>query len=242
MSLAAEIAKEFSPDLLPAIIEQLSPEEQAELEQLLEADRQDEIDKRCSEDTLYWLRNHTLTENEQWKKEGLPFKHPFPFKPFPGAERDYFDILFGYFKTDERLFTPKTRDMMTSWSAVGWGTHQAQWHKATVVVQTESEEKAKKLVKYAHILWDNQSDDLKRRHPLKVDSTLHLEWKDGGEFFGIPCGETKIRIHHPTIYIMDEAAFLPGAQQLYDAAHPVAGQIIAISSAGPGWFGNQCAQ
>jgi len=50
----------------------------------------------------------------------------------------------------------------------------------------------------------------------------------------------KIRLYHPTRYVMDEAAFLPEAEQCYNAANPVAQQIIAISSAGPGWFGDQC--
>jgi hypothetical protein len=56
----------------------------------------------------------------------------------------------------------------------------------------------------------------------------------------LPSGEDKVRLYHPTLYEMDEAAFLPEAQQCYDAAEPVAHQIIAISSAGPGWFGLQC--
>ena len=37
---------------------------------------------------------------------------------------------------------------------------------------------------------------------------------------------------------MDEAAFLPEAQQCYDTVQPVAKQIIAVSSAEPGWFGD----
>ena len=206
----------------------MTPAEKAEAETIIK-------DWECSVDPLLWLRKHTLTENEQYEKEGLPFKAPFP-------EKKHFDLLFEYFAKCHKVFIPKSRDMMTSWSAAGWGAHQAQFRKATVVVQTESEDKAKKLVKYAKILWDNQDEDIKSRHPLKVDSTLHLEWDGGGEYLGIPCGETKIRIHHPTIYIMDEASFLPGAQALYDAAHPVAGQIIAISSAGEGWFMNQCSR
>lgn len=235
MSLAAEIAKEFSPELLPAILEQLSEEEQVELESLLNADWCDHEEAVCKSKPLYWLRNHTLTENEQYQKEGLPFKAPFP-------DKKYFDLLFEYFAKSPKLFIPKSRDMMTSWSAVGWGAHQAQFQKATTVAQTESEDKAKQLVKYAHTLYHNQPDWLKARYPLAVDSTLHLEYVDGGRFFGIPCGETKIRIHHPTIFIMDEASFLPGAQALHDAAHPVAGQIIAISSAGDGWFMNNCSR
>lgn len=124
---------------------------------------------------------------------------------------------------------------------MAYAAHRAQWFKAEVVVQTDSEDKAKQLVGYAECLYRNQDDFLKQRHPLAGEaSQLSIEWKDGGRVFGIPKGEHKIRMYHPTIYIMDEAAFLPEAQQCYDAAQPVAKQIIAISSAGPGWFGDEC--
>lgn len=119
--------------------------------------------------------------------------------------------------------------------------HQAQWFKSEVIVQTDSEEKAKQLVGYADCLYRNQPDWLRAMHPLvREPSALTVEWIDGGKVFGIPKGENKIRMFHPTIYIMDEAAFLPEAEACYNAAHPVAGQIIAISSAGPGWFGDEC--
>lgn len=202
----------------------------------------DVIELYCRDNPLYWLRNHTLTENEQWKKEGLPFKAPFPFKPFPGQNYDYFDVLFEHFKTDDRIAIPKTRDMVTSWSAMGWGTNQAQWQKATVVVQSLNEDKSKKLVNYAKILYDNQPEWLRNRHPLEEINKLHLKYLDGGEVFGIPAGEHQIRMHHPTIVIFDEAAFLPEFQQCWDAAHPVAGQMIAVSSAGPGSFAVMCSR
>lgn len=131
--------------------------------------------------------------------------------------------------------------MLTSWATMVWATHRAQWFKAEVIVQTDSEEKAKQLVGYAECLYRNQEQWLKERHSLAGEaSQLSLEWKAGGRVFGIPKGEHKIRMFHPTIYVMDEAAFLPEAEQCYNAASPVAKQIIAISSAGPGWFGDQC--
>lgn len=122
-----------------------------------------------------------------------------------------------------------------------WATHRAQWDKAQVIVQTDSEEKAKELVGYAACLYRNQEPFLLNAYRLSGDiSSTHIGWADGGEVFGIPKGANKTRMYHPTMYVMDEAAFLPEAQECYDAAHPVAAQIIAISSAGPGWFGNEC--
>jgi hypothetical protein len=227
------VLRNYSSEQLKQIAQRLSPAERSEAEEII-------IEWKCSEDPLYWLRNHTLTENEQWKKEGLPFKHPFPFKPYPSEARDYFDVLFDYFKSEERMAIPKTRDMVTSWSAMGWGTHQAQWQKSTVVVQSLNEDKSKKLVGYAQTLYDNQAGWQKAMHPLIQTNTLHIKWRDGGEIFGIPAGENQIRMHHPTIVIFDEAATMPEFQQCWDAAHPVAGQMLAISSAAIGSFANMC--
>ena len=164
----------------------------------------------------------------------MPFIAPFPVK-------SYFAPLFAALQTEMRLFIAKSREMLTSWALMIHGTHAAQWKKAEVVVQTASEEKAKRLCEYAAILYRNQPDWLKARHPLKRDaSSLSLEWVSGGKVFGIPHGEDKIRMFHPTLLILDEAAFLPDAEQSYNAAQPVTKQIVAISSAGASWFGDQC--
>lgn len=191
-------------------------------------------DERCRRDPLYWAQRWTKTENPHYLEQDLPFQAPIP-------DKSYFRPLFSAFAKEDRLFIPKTREMLTSWAVMIWATHRAQWYKAECVVQTESEDKAKQLLSYAQCLYRNQEQFLQAVHPLATEpSALSIQWKNGGRVFGIPKGETKIRMYHPTLYIMDEAAFLPEAEQCYNAAHPVARQIIAISSAGPGWFGDQC--
>ena len=198
-------------------------------------------DERCKRSLLYWAQNWTKTENPHYLEQGLEFRAAFPRK-------SYFDVLFKALEENRAaevpsIFIPKTREMVTSWSVMVYATARAQWHRAEVIVQTDSEEKATELVGYSECLYRNQADFLKQRHPLKGEtSSLNIEWADGGRVHGIPKGVHKIRIYHPTIYIMDEAAFLPEAQQCYDAAQPVARQIIAVSSAGPGWFGDECSQ
>lgn len=191
-------------------------------------------DERCRRDPLYWAQHFTKTENPKWKEQGREFLAHFPTK-------SYFVPLFQALAKHPRLFIPKSREMLTSWSVMVWAAHRAQWDRAQVIVQTDSEEKAKELVGYAACLYRNQEPFLRERHPLMGEvSSTHIGWKDGGEVFGIPKGSNKIRLYHPTIYIMDEAAFLPEAEECFNAAQPVAGQIIAISSAGPSWFGDQC--
>jgi hypothetical protein len=205
----------------------IPPSEKQELVELIE-------EARCSEDALYWGQNWTLTENPKYEDQGLEYKAPFPRK-------SYFVPLFASFKNSKHLFIPKTREMLTSWCVMLYATHMAQWSKAEVIVQTDGEEKAKQLIGYASCLYRNQPDWMRARHQLTGEpSQLNIQWQSGGKIFGIPKGENKIRMYHPTIYVMDEAAFLPEAEQCFNAAQPVAGQIIAISSAGPGWFGDQC--
>jgi len=208
----------------------------------IEDEANQQLDERCELDPLFWVQNCTLTENPKYLEQGLPFKAPFPRK-------SYFRPLFGQFLASARLFVPKTREMITSWSVMAFCTNRAQWKKSFCVVQTDSEEKAKDLIRYCRILYENQPEwmgnvrNIPCRHPLKSDpSQTQIEWASGGRILAIPKGENKIRLFHPTIYVMDEAAFLPEAEACYNAAHPVAQQIIAISSAGPGWFGNECSR
>jgi hypothetical protein len=53
------------------------------------------LDPRCAAEPMYWLQNHTRTENEKHLEQGLPFRAPFPVKR-------YLEIV-----------------MLTSWLAMG---------------------------------------------------------------------------------------------------------------------------
>jgi len=67
-----------------------------------------------------------------------------------------------------------------------------------------------------------------------------LIWANGSIIHGIPSGADQIRFYHPTILIVDEAAYVDDFQGSFDAANPVCAQIIAVSSAAPSWFGDVC--
>jgi len=230
-----ELIEQFHSSSAEELVKQFGPEELRDLQEQLAEIEHDQIDKRCSQAALYWAQNHTATEDPHYIERGKPFIAPLPVK-------SYFVTLFDAFARSARLFIPKTREMLTSWCVMVYATHRAQWKKAEVIVQTANEEKAKRLLEYANILYCNQPDWLRQRHPITSASALAIDWADGGKIFGIPSGEDKARMYHPTIYIMDEAAFLPGAEACYNAVNPVAKQIIAVSSAGPGWFADECTQ
>jgi hypothetical protein len=212
----------------------LGAQELAEIDWMLE-------DQRCAESVasfeagpLYFLTRLAKTENPQCESQGVPFKAPFP-------KKTYFVFLFDAFlRRFPMLFIPKSRTLMTSWAAMGFAFWAAQWHQEETIVQTASEEKAFHLVDYARQLFDNQEPWLKQRHPLKRCSSFALGWEAGGEVAVIASGADKIRMYHPSNYIMDEAAYLPEGEECLNAVIPTGARIIAISSARAGWFGDQC--
>lgn len=109
-------------------------------------------------------------------------------------------------------------------------------------MQTMKEDKAMEMIAYADCLFRNQPEWLKALHPVKKSSATEIVWENGGRILGVPQGEHQIRTYHSTTYIMDECAFLPEAEQCYNAAKASSPhvQMIAVSSAGAGWFADQC--
>jgi hypothetical protein len=97
---------------------------------------------------------------------------------------------------------------------------------------------------YARVCWEQQDECLKILHPptkgIEDMPGNLLNWANGSSIRGVPAGADQIRQYHPARFVMDEAAFLPEAAASYDTAEAVASQIIVISSAGRGWFGDVC--
>ena len=223
-----------SHEQIRAALPYLNPEEKRDLAEALEAKERDEVDALCSADPLHWAQNWTKTENPKYLEMGLPFKAPFP-------KKTYFVPLFEVFRTAYRLLVPKTRDMVTSWAAMVWAAHQAQWYSAFAIVQSMKDVKAQELVEYAAILWLEQPEFVKARHPLDGQTQNEIRWANGGRIMCVPAGENQIRTFHPTIWICDEIAFIPEAEECWNAVHAAGTpQMIGISSAGPGWMAEQC--
>jgi hypothetical protein len=216
---------------------------------------------------MYWLRNWTATENFQWKEQGLQPLAPFPHRPYldrqidlsllpfevgedvksGGHRLDYLDIVMGYLLVTKSLFIPKTREMMTSWVVVGFITWFCQFYeKIEWLSQSEMDEKAMGLIKYANILYRNQPDWMRAIHPLKRNSaegTLHaIEWANGSLYRALAQGQRKVASSHPHGYFNDETAHQAVAGATVDIARPAVKQVVCVSSVAPGWFATECGE
>jgi hypothetical protein len=125
--------------------------------------------------------------------------------------------------------------------AMGYVAWLCQWHpNIFVVLQSQQEAKAEELIRYTRILYDNQLPWLKAKHPMVRDNALVREYANGSRILGLPKGQNQVRSLHPFLYVADEAAFLEEFRECVAAVQPVAKQIIAISTANPGPFGEAC--
>src|SRR5437660_6652080 len=199
-----------------------------------------EVDAKVGEllaDPLIWLQNHAQTKDSHWREAGAPSCYrSFPDKP-------HFRPIVEAFQSEPVLFVEKSRDMMLSWLCVGLFTHAAMTIPGIeVLFQSQKEEKAFELVGYAKTLYQKQDETIRKAYPLKKwkQPAGVLEFAHGSRIIGIPGGGDQIRSYHPWGLFQEEAAFMPEAGEAYDHAVPVCQKIVVVSSAGPGWFSEQC--
>jgi hypothetical protein len=248
-------AKLFNRLQNPEELSRLEYEDLAAIDRLLEEERYDKLDARCSLAELdekgwaktscgpmYWGRNLTKTFDDHAIAKGTPAKAPFPRK-------SYFLPLMGELLLPVMHPSPdchttliaKSREMVSSWTICLYLAWLCQWRPGTTaVIQTLKETKAEELIRYVAILAEEQEPYLKERHPLVRSVALEIEWQNGSRVFGIPGGENQIRMFHPFAAVFDEMAFMEDAEACYNAVKPVAKQIVGVSSAHPGWMGDMC--
>lgn len=189
--------------------------------------------RRAERDCWYWLANYTKTEDEQDSEN--------PVKPFP--QRDYFPLVFDILNDPDEsvVWLEKSRTMMMSWSLAGWAAH-CMFTKphTTVVVQSKDEARAIKVVNYVKCLWRNSDERLKARWRLKrpYDRQPYdkFELANGSWILGVAGDPNRIRSEHPTIVILDEAAFIPSDENYNVAVATRCLKIICNSSAEAGWM------
>jgi len=202
--------------------------------------------RRAQADPMYWLQNMTMTEDKQVRSGNkdvifgsaneLIVKRPFPRK-------DFFYYILAALKRKSKLAIWKSRTMMMSWMVAGYAAHLAFTRPATeVVVQSADEPKALEFIDKVKVLWKNSHPKLQEAWPVAKDPysqpAAGFELLNRSRFIGLACGPLgphKIRSYHPTLYIADEAAFMPELDAcIASALGARTMQIILLSSACPG--------
>lgn len=182
----------------------------------------------------FWATECTLTKDEQDPET--------PYKPFP--DKLYLKMTFDYLNQEPSpvKWIKKSRTMLASWAVSAWSGHHGFTHPATCVAfQSRDERRALKCVEYVKELWKNSLEPLRAGWPLAKSLERQpdhsLELANGSKFLALTGDPDNIRSEHPTIVVLDEAAFMERGEESYNTA--LATQclhMIVLSSANSGWF------
>jgi len=182
---------------------------------------------------MYWFTGFTKTEDSHALAKGTPFKAPFP-------KKEMYRIATQYFLAERVLLVPKSREIGASWLFCALVTWYAIFHNAFWIVQSGKESKSEELINYCRILYSNQEAFLQTRNPVTTDNSLELRFQNGGRVLGVAAGVDQVRTFHPFGVLFDEAAFIEGFAESFDAVSPVAKKICALSTDELGPFHNLC--
>jgi hypothetical protein len=180
----------------------------------------------------------------QWTKTWDEHDTLNPYKPLP--DYPYFDALHRLFHEEDKLFITKSRTMMATWWACGECLHYVMTHQpASCIFWCPDQDRAEKCIEYCKVLYAQQDPRLRESYPLprkkktvEDQAVYRFELGGGGWFEALPGkNPDKIRSEHPTIVCMDECAFNPnGAEAYANALSTRPKNLLAFSSAYPGWF------
>lgn len=212
----------------------------------------------CNDTTTTYNFNHLephlqlahaipLPTPEQVKKhfEELPPRRPFTLLP-------YMPAIFETLRRDQLVAIEKSRDMMATWLVVAACAWDAYFHGGReIIFQSENGLKAAELVERAYFILKNQPAWLQRRSlnfavgPNRSGVLLVGGGKveGGSEILGFPQGPDQVRMFHPTLVFLDEAAFQVEAAAAFAAMKPAiqnGGRAVLLSSANPSFFMHIC--
>jgi hypothetical protein len=185
-------------------------------------------------DSLCWMQ-------EGWTKTRDDQDLLNPHKPF--TKREYLETLHKVWLAEPFLFVEKSRTMLCSWWAAVETLHYVMTHQPSKgIFWAQDQDRAIALLDYARTLYSQQKPILKAifplDRPLDRQAFNRFELKDGGILTALPGKDPdKVRSEHPTVIVLDEAAFIDNGAEAFDIAiSSRLPRVLVISSAAPSWF------
>lgn len=168
--------------------------------------------ERIRKDPAWWFTEYVYTND--------PGDDEMREKKFP-MEKGYFDFMFNVLLQDKIVFAAKSSKVLASWFAAGLCVWKALFFKhSECYVQCFNEKAVAYFIKMRmKMIYDRLPDWQKK--PNTTFTFCYMDIPDMGSFVeGIPSGVDKIRGRAPSLFVMDEVAFIPDAGQAVAAALP----------------------
>jgi hypothetical protein len=154
-----------------------------------------------------------------------------PFALWP-AQRD----LLGAIEAESRLLILKARQLGISWLVCAYALWLCLYRPGRVVLAfSKGQAEANELLRRVSVMYARLPDDVRAALPALVrENTEEMAWANGSRIKSMPATRSAGRTFTASLAIMDEAAFMQWAAELYTALKPTVdggGALIVLSTA-----------
>ena len=186
--------------------------------------------KRCAVDPIYFMKKYCLIQHPT--KGKIQFHlYPFQEKTLLEFEKHLFNLIL------------KSRQLGISTLTAAYAVWKMTFNEDfNVLVIAIKQDVAKNLVTKVRVMYDNLPTWMKV--PSAEDNKLSLRLANGSQIKAIPSSPDAGRSEALSLLILDEAAFIADAKEIWTSATPAlstGGSCIALSTPNGvgGWFHKQ---
>lgn len=174
-----------------------------------------------------FINDHILIDDAQDHGDGAGV---MPFHLWP-AQRD----LLATMQEESRLLILKARQLGISWLACAYALWLCLYKPGRVVLAfSKGQDEANELLRRVSVMYARLPEAMRADHPIVKENTGEIVWANGSRVKSMPATATAGRTYTASLVIMDEAAFMVYAAQLYTALKPTidgGGSLIILSTA-----------
>lgn len=183
---------------------------------------------KCAADAAYFCHHFGVIDDAQGHGEG---GGTMAFHLWPAQVR-----VLWLFLSRRLLIILKARQLGISWLCCIYALWLCLFQPGKVVLCfSKGQMEANELIRRVRVLYERLPDWLREALPaLERDNTEEMGWANGSRVRSLPATESAGRSMTASLVILDEAAFLQWAGQLYTALKPTidgGGQLIILSTA-----------
>lgn len=183
---------------------------------------------KCAADAAYACNTYGVIDDAQGHGEG---GGTMPFHLWPAQVQLLWALM-----TARLVIILKARQLGISWICCWYALWLCLFQPGKVVLLfSKGQAEADELLRRVKALYDRLPDWLRASLPTLVkENASELAWSNGSRIRSLPATQSAGRSLTASLVVLDEAAFLQFADQLYSALKPTidnGGQLIILSTA-----------
>jgi hypothetical protein len=183
---------------------------------------------KCSADPAYFVDAMLVIDDAQGLGDG---GGTTPFRLWPRQV----DVLWTLM-VEPRVIILKARQLGISWACCGYVLWRCLFHPGQMVLLfSRGQDDANEMLRRVRVLYERMPDWLRATCPLaRPPNTSEMAWSNGSRVKSLPATKDAGSGWTASLVVLDEAAKLQFADDLYPALKPTVdggGQLIVLSSA-----------